>query len=211
MCCKIFNTAYQLKIKHEHFTINAFNRFPYQACFSKSSWTNHHKMIIALEYLFNLRKFFNPICKKRVVYYTSKFKRVNHFYCDNFRCDIAGAYPKEAQIKSWIRTYTLNRGKNFIITDKYELSGQGNAKTSSNIITYCKVTEIKPGLLKFEGDGFTLNATYNTKAVKAKIEFIEVNDHSLKRYWPKGVTRVVFEFVKPGLKGGQQLVFAAAK
>ncbi len=146
----------------------------------------------------------------------SKFMANNSTFTANsklatFSTDIAGAYPKEAQIKSWIRTYTLNRSKNFIIADKYELSGQGNAKTSSNIITYCKVTEIKPGLLKFEGDGFTLNATYNTKVVKAKIEFIEVNDHSLKRYWPKGVTRVVFEFVKPGLKGGQQLVFAAAK
>jgi hypothetical protein len=123
-----------------------------------------------------------------------------------FSTDIAGAYTADALVKSWVRSYTLNRGKNFIITDKYELSGFRGI-TSSNLITYCKVSEIVPGLLKFEGDGFTLNMSYNPKVVKPKIEFIPVNDRSLKRYWPNGVTRIVMEFIKPGLKGGQSMTF----
>jgi len=128
-----------------------------------------------------------------------------------FSTDIAGSYPKDAQVKSWVRSYTLNRGKNFIINDKYELSGLTDAKTSSNLITYCKVKDVKPGLLKFEGDGFNLNVTYNAKVVKPKIEFIEVKDRSLSKYWPKGVTRVIFEFIKPGLKGGQIVTITPTK
>lgn len=127
-----------------------------------------------------------------------------------FSTDISGAYQKEAQVKSWVRSYTLTRGKNFKISDKFELSGLANS-TSSNLITYCKVSEIKPGLLKFEGDGFVLNMTYNANVVKAKIEFIEIKDKSLVRYWPKGVTRVVLEFLKPGLKGGQEVIFTPTK
>ena len=127
-----------------------------------------------------------------------------------FSTDVAGSYLPDAKVKSWVRTYTLNRGKSFVISDKYELTEVKDAVTSSNIITYCKVTEVKPGLLKFEGDGFTLNMTYNTKVVKPVIELKEVTDRSLMRYWPNGVTRVKLEFIKPGLKGGQTITFTKA-
>jgi len=64
---------------------------------------------------------------------------------------------------------------------------------------------------EFDGDGFSLNMSYNPKVVTPKIEFIEVTDRSLKRYWPNGVTRVVLEFINPGLKGGQVVTFTPTK
>jgi hypothetical protein len=146
----------------------------------------------------------------------AKFKAANSKFTANaksaiFSTDIAGAYPKEAQVKSWVRSYTLTRGKSFKISDSYELNGQTGATSSSNLVTCCKVSAIKPGLLKLEGDGFSLNMSYNTKVVKPKIEFIEVKDRSLIRYWPKGITRIVLEFLNPGTKGGQQVVFTPVK
>ncbi len=128
-----------------------------------------------------------------------------------FSTDIAGAYPGEAQVKSWIRYYTLNRGKNFIIGDKYELTSKTAGITSSNLMTYCKVTEVKAGLLKLEGEGFTINLAYNPKVVEAKTEIIEVKDRSLKRYWPNGVTRIRLEYINPGLKGINTVVLTPAK
>ncbi len=124
-----------------------------------------------------------------------------------FSTDIAGAYPAEAMVKSWIRTYTLNRGKSFTISDRFELNEIKQSVTSSNLITYCKVEKEKPGVLKFTGEGFTLNMNYNVKAVKPEIEFIEVTDKALKQYWPKGVTRVRLEFINPGINGGQNVIF----
>ena len=127
-----------------------------------------------------------------------------------FTTEIAGAYPEGAKVKSWIRTYTLNRGKSFIISDKYELNSVTNTGTSSNLITYCKVTQVKPGLLKFAGDGFTLNMSYNPKVVTPEIELIKVTDRSLKRYWPDGVTRIKLNFLNPGIKGSQSVTFIKA-
>jgi hypothetical protein len=127
-----------------------------------------------------------------------------------FSTEIAGAYPEAAKVKSWVRSYTLNRGKSFVISDKYELNSITNAGTSSNLITYCKVTKVKPGLLKFEGDGFALNMSYNPKVVTPEIEFIEITDRSLKRYWPDGVTRIRLKFLNPGMKGGQTVTFTKA-
>ena len=128
-----------------------------------------------------------------------------------FSTEIAGAYPGEAKVKSWIRTYTLNRGKSFIINDKFELAELVPGKiTSSNLITCCKVTEVKPGLIRLNGDGFTIDMTYNSKVLKPVIEFKEVTDRSLKRYWPDGITRIKLEFIKPGLKGNQSIIFKVA-
>jgi hypothetical protein len=143
------------------------------------------------------------------------FKAKNTHFTANktravFTTDISGAYPKSAKVRSWIRTYTLNRGKSFVISDSYELEEVTGA-CSSNLITYCKVTEVSPGLLRFHGDGFVINMTYNVKTVKPKIAFIEVNDPLLKRYWPNGVTHVVLEFLNPGLKGNLELRFTEAK
>ena len=109
-----------------------------------------------------------------------------------------------------MRSYTLNRGKSFVISDKYELNTLTKAGTSSNLITYCKVTQVKPGLLKFEGDGFALNMTYNQQVVTPEIEFIEITDRSLKRYWPDGVTRIRLKFLNPGMKGDQKMTFTKA-
>jgi hypothetical protein len=128
----------------------------------------------------------------------------------SFSAEIAGAYPAEAQVKSWIRSYTLNRGKSFVIGDKFELTARTSAITSTNLITYCKVTEVKAGLLKLEGDGFTINMAYDSKKLTPRIEFIEVKDRSLKRYWPDGVTRIRLEFNSPSLKGETSIVFTPA-
>jgi hypothetical protein len=125
-----------------------------------------------------------------------------------FSTDIAGAYLPEANVKSWIRSYTLNRGKNFIISDKYVLSSAGSAPTTSNLITYCKVSESKPGELIFEGDGFTLKMNCDPGKIQPSIEYIEVKDAGLKRYWPLGVTRVVLKFLNPGLSGSRTVTFS---
>ena len=124
-----------------------------------------------------------------------------------FSTDIAGAYPVKAMVKTWTRTYTLNRGKSFVISDKFELLARNDSTTSSNLMTYCKVMQIKPGELKFEGDGFAMKMNYNPKVVTPEIQFIEIKDNTLKRYWPKGVTRVIMKYIQTGTKGSQSLTF----
>lgn len=145
----------------------------------------------------------------------NNFKAKNSVFDANkgtirFSTDISGAYPKSASVENWTRTYTLVRGKSFTITDNYLLSAN-TGKTSSNLITSCKVTQDGPGSLRFEGDGFVLNMKFNPKLVKPAIEYKEVTDTSLRRYWPGGVTRIVLEFINPSLKGTRQVVFTVSE
>ncbi|MFT4568403.1 MAG: hypothetical protein ACI9FN_003372, partial [Saprospiraceae bacterium] len=128
-----------------------------------------------------------------------------------FSTDISGAYPKEANVQMWKRSYVLDRGERFKIQDNYELSKISNKPTTLNLITYCKVSKSREGVLRLEGDGFVLDLKYNSKAVTPKIEFLEVTDNKLKRYWPEGITRIQFEIKNMQLTGQNEIVITKAK
>jgi len=122
-----------------------------------------------------------------------------------FSTDISKAYKEEAGVKSWVRSYRLDRGKKFNISDRYQLKEVANAPTTINFVTYCKVTEKTAGVLGLEGDGFELDLKYNAKKVSPKIEYIEVTDSKLKTYWPKGVTRIVFTIKNMSTTGSNDI------
>ncbi len=128
-----------------------------------------------------------------------------------FSVDISGAYPENANVEKWVRSYVLERGKDFRIQDKYELTKVGDEPTTLNLVTYCNVSKVADGMLELQGDGFLLNLKYNPKMVSPEIEFNEVTDSGLKRYWPNGVTRIKFEIKKPKIKGKNEFVITEVK
>ncbi len=128
-----------------------------------------------------------------------------------FSTDIVNAYPKEAAVKKWIRTYQLDRGKQFIVGDNYELLEVSENPTTINFVTYCKVSENKPGVLLLKGEGFDLEMSYNSRKVTPKIEFNEVTDNGLKRYWPEGITRIVFTMNDMKTKGKNEIIIKQAR
>ena len=127
-----------------------------------------------------------------------------------FSTDIAKAYPEIANVKKWIRTYSLERGKNFTIQDNWELSKVINVSSILNFVTACKVSEKAFGILIFEGEGFTTEMKYNSKSVSPKIEVTQITDSGLKRYWDT-ITRIVLELRNPGLKGQNKIEITQVK
>jgi hypothetical protein len=118
-----------------------------------------------------------------------------------FSTNISEAYTEEAGVEKWVRRYRLDRGKKFTISDSYEYNELGKNPTTLNFISSCKVTELAPGVLNLEGDGFKMKMEYNAQSVSPVIEFNEVTDRKLKRYWPDGITRIVFTVINPSIKG----------
>jgi len=127
-----------------------------------------------------------------------------------FLTDIANAYTDEAGVIKWVRSYHLDRGKKFTISDNYELSEVGDEPTSLNFVTACSVKEKEPGVLTLAGDGFTMQMKYNAKALSPKIEVTEITDTGLKRYWDT-ITRIVLEVKNPKRKGNNQIVITEIK
>ena len=127
-----------------------------------------------------------------------------------FSTDIANAYTEEAKVKKWVRSYRLDRGKKFTISDDYELNEVAIDPTSLNFVTACKVSEKSPGVLSLEGDGFTMEMKYNSKTLSPKIEVTEITDRGLKRYWDV-ITRIVLEVKNPKKKGKNEIVITQVK
>ncbi|MDR1114721.1 MAG: heparinase II/III-family protein [Tannerella sp.] len=128
-----------------------------------------------------------------------------------FSVDIASAYPDDAGVKSWMRSYMLKRGKSFTISDKYQLNALSGKATSSNLLTCCKVSIVRPGVLRFEGDGFALNMSYDSKMFNPEMEFIDITDGQLRRYWPEGLTRIRMVMLQPKPAGNYSFTFTKTK
>ena len=127
-----------------------------------------------------------------------------------FSTDISKAYPENADVKKWVRTYTLERGKKFLIQDNWELSNVSDNATSLNFVTSNRVSEKAPGIILLEGDGFAMEMKYNAKALTPKIEVKEITDSGLKRYW-KTITRIVFTINNPKATGKNEIVITEVK
>lgn len=109
----------------------------------------------------------------------------------SFTTDISKAYPPEAEVNEWIRTYTLNRGKKFVISDYYQLN-QNSGNTALHFMTNLQIRSIKPGVLELAGDDFTLQMKYNSHNLHVDIEEKMFNNKD---------SRIIFNVVSNNLIG----------
>jgi hypothetical protein len=108
-----------------------------------------------------------------------------------FTLDIAKAYPADAKVDFWNRTYTLNRGKSMVIQDKYKLS-EVKSDNYLNFLTCCKASVIKPGVVQLKTDSTSILVSFNSNALKPIIEEFDTNDKTVETSWGKRLTRVRF-------------------
>ncbi len=108
-----------------------------------------------------------------------------------FQADIAGAYPQEAMVHSWIRTIKFKRGSSFSIREDFNLEKKTGV-TSMNFMT-CLVPEKRSdGYVQLQGDGFALLLEYDIKKVDLRIEEKIIEDSRLKNNWGEVLYRLVF-------------------
>jgi hypothetical protein len=123
-----------------------------------------------------------------------------------FSLDIAGAYPAEAAINSWIRTVTLNRGKSVQVKDETNL--QKATSVVQHLMT-CHPAEItKPGevVIHYQtGDNKSIDfaVKYNAQQMTAKVEKIKFEleeDQGVRARWGDTIYRINFEVIAPKIK-----------
>jgi hypothetical protein len=120
------------------------------------------------------------------------------------KLDIAGAYPKQANLKSWVRTIRLNRGRDIVVTEQYAL-GKPAKEITLSLVTPCRVSA--------EGDGWLLLETaeadeprvavrvvYDGARLKPTLETVPVEDGRLRAVWPDQLTRIVLKVEKPAMQ-----------
>lgn len=105
-----------------------------------------------------------------------------------FSVDIAGAYPAEAGVKSWVRGYRLSNG-GLEITDDFDID-RATAPNRLNFMTWGEVDASRPGVVEFTVKGKTCRLAYNSGLFTVESEHIPQDDTRLSRVWGERITRI---------------------
>lgn len=125
-----------------------------------------------------------------------------------FSTDIAGAYPAEAKVKSWIRSYTLD-GRKLTIADNYVLS-EVLASNQINFLTWGKVTFPSTGKVSIEVKGQKVELNYPSQ-FKAELETVKLDDPRLSNVWGKEIYRITLKTEEKKITGNYKFVIQQAK
>lgn len=112
------------------------------------------------------------------------------------RMDIAPAYPEAAQVKSWVRTVRLERGREVRISEQFELARMVG-DTTLNFITPLEVEVTQPGVLILRGTAegrpaaAPLRLEHDATKLIPAVERIELTDGRLRRSWGSHLNRLV--------------------
>jgi hypothetical protein len=108
------------------------------------------------------------------------------------RMNLATAYPAEAGVKTWYRTFDVHpRDKTLTLEDDFVLNTRKDT-TCLNFLTPCTVTPSGPGRLTFTsatGDAL-LVLTYDASALSWHTTVKDMDDARLQDSWGKSLTRV---------------------
>lgn len=108
---------------------------------------------------------------------------------NSFSANIATAYPDEAGVKKWIRSYTM-KSDALMISDRFEL----NEIKKENVINFLSWGDIiiKDGVIEISVNGVKGTLKYDTKMFKVKEECVKLTDKKLSSVWGAEVYRLSF-------------------
>jgi len=120
------------------------------------------------------------------------------------KLDIAGVYPREAGLKSWVRTVRLDRGRDVAVAEQYALDKPAG-KIMLSLVTPCKVSKQGNGRLLLEtGDQgeprLAVRVIYDETKLKPTVETVPVEDGRLRTVWPEQLSRILLIAEKPAMQ-----------
>lgn len=107
---------------------------------------------------------------------------------NSFSANIATAYPAEAKVDKWTRSYTLKNGKLFV-SDRFSLK-EATDKNVLHFMTWGKVDTSVPGKVSIEVNDQKAVLEYNPAQLEASIETVTLTDPRLSEVWGGQIYRV---------------------
>jgi hypothetical protein len=130
-----------------------------------------------------------------------------------FSLDIARAYPPEAKVKSWTRAIMLDRGKDVVVDDRYELGEMVQPFTLSLMTSlYPSFKDDGVIYLRSEADGKekrSISLHYDKEKFSVSMKAIDIEDARLRSSWGEKIYRIVLTSSGKGLAGEYTLTFRA--
>ncbi len=123
-----------------------------------------------------------------------------------FSANIATAYPEQAAVNKWIRSYTLQNDQ-LIISDTYDLK-EIKESNRINFLSWGKIDISKPGKIILEVSGEKLILSYNEKAFEPSLETIKLDDARLSGVWGEEIYKISLLAKEKNLSGNYQFTLS---
>jgi hypothetical protein len=132
-----------------------------------------------------------------------------------FSVDIAGAYGDDAEVVSWVRTYTLKRNGGLTIEDSFKFNEIREANRV-NFISHAKPDIYSPGVVILDLNGDKVELSYDANLFNAIVDTIEHTDlqydsvgFGLSNAWGNTVYRLNLVAKRNQLKGNYRFTVKA--
>lgn len=140
----------------------------------------------------------------------SQYKSANATAKKNFfSVDIAKAYPENAQVEKWIRSYQL-KGDKLFINDAFTLK-ETVAPNQVNFMSWGDIQKISDGKISISVKGVKAILSYNASVYDYNIETITLDDTRLSNVWGKQIYRLTFKAKNMVKKGNYTFTIQKVK
>lgn len=118
---------------------------------------------------------------------------------NSFEANIATAYPEEAKVKKWIRSYHV-KGKQARISDSFELE-ETTAPNIVNFMTWGEIDRSEKGKVIIHVNNVKAALLYDAALFELTVEPKELDDIRLSKVWGSTIYRLSFKAKQQTNKG----------
>lgn len=118
---------------------------------------------------------------------------------NSFSVEIASAYPDEAAVESWVRSYKFSNNS-LTISDDFRLS-ESKSPNVINFMTWGDVDIQNNGIVFITIDGVKAKLNYDSDLFELKKETVEISDKRLSDVWGNKIYRLSFTSKANNLSG----------
>lgn len=105
-----------------------------------------------------------------------------------FSTDIAAAYPAEAGVRRWVRSYQLKKDR-LLVSDAFTLT-EAKAPNRINFLTRGDVDISRKGTVAISVDGMRAELAYDANTFYASVETVALEDTRLSNVWGPQLIRL---------------------
>lgn len=122
-----------------------------------------------------------------------------------FSLDLSGAYPEEAAVAQWQRTYQLG-ATGLTITEEFGLK-ETKSPNQIHFLLWAKPNISEPGLAVIEKEGKKLKLSYDPRQFDPAVEVIPLDDNRLSSVWGAQIYRLSLNAREQKKAGKYQYTF----
>ncbi len=119
--------------------------------------------------------------------------------------DISGAYPEQAGVREWRRSYTFNKKGEFVLDDAFTLHN-ATAPNQVNFMVSEQPDISQPGIVQLKAGDKQVKLRYDAAQLAPEIETVPQPDPRLSNVWGKALYRITFNARKLAQKGHYQFI-----